>query len=44
VHWQTEQLALEVVQRRIDRIASGELLARQPVEDLVECEVRCARS
>ena len=38
VHRQAEQLALEVVQRRVDRGARGELLARQPVEDLVERE------
>ena len=37
-HGQTEQLSLEVVQRSVDRVARGELLARQPVEDLVERE------
>ena len=38
MHRQAEQLPLQVVQRRIDRGARGELLARQPVEDLVERE------
>ena len=48
MHGQADELALEVVQRSVDRGARRELLPRQPVEDVVERErivaerVRCA--
>src|SRR5206468_4775429 len=38
VNRQAEQLSLQVVQRCIERPARGELLRRQPLEDLVERE------
>ena len=35
---QAEQFSLQIVQRRVDRGARAELLAREPLEDVVERE------
>ncbi len=38
MHGKADELPLQIVKRRVDGGACGELLAREPVEDLVEGE------